>query len=305
MYLFKIKLLFLARMLVLNGILIFMKRIIMSNYCYFNGKILPENDAHISLNDLGLLRSYGVFDSIKTYNGKPFLLEEHLSRFQHSAEEIGLRVPLSNEKIKKIISDLIKQNKLNNNIAIKLVLTGGESQDGVSCNFSAPTFFITVKQAPQHPVVVYQNGVKLITYQHQRNFPSAKTTEYLTFMPLQKRKKELDAYEILYFNHGIILEGATSSIFFFKGDTLITPKNNILIGITQQFIVNLAKTDFKIEQRDIALGELSEMSEAFIASTMREIVPVVKIDNLVFGNQQVGKNTKYLMQIFAEHVKNY
>src|SRR3990167_1224118 len=146
----------------------------MSGYCYFNGKIIPESQAHISINDLGVLRGFGIFDLLRTYHGKPFLLDEHLERLENSAAIVGLKVPISRSEIKKIIQQLIEKNGIPE-VTIRLVLTGGGSLDGMSCNFDAPTFFIVVHKAPQYPAEIYEKGIKVITHDYLRNSPLAKT----------------------------------------------------------------------------------------------------------------------------------
>ena len=117
---------------------------------------------------------------------------------------------------------------------------------------------------------------------------------------LCKRKK---AFDILYTQNGFLLETTTSNFFIFKKDKLLTPKKNILIGLTRNFVIKLAKNKFKVEERDIDLKELERAEETFIASTTKEILPVVKIDNKIIGNGRVGKKTKYLMDLVHQYTQ--
>lgn len=274
----------------------------MKKLCYFNGKIISEDKAYISMNDLGLLRGYGAFDFLRTYNGKPFLLKGHLDRLENSVKEIGLKILISKTEIGKIISELLQKNKLSE-ATIKIVVTGGYSDDGITCDFRSPTIFIITKEIPRYTPGIYKNGIKLITYEYQRDYPQVKSTNYGNMMRLQKKKKQMNAFEILYINKGYIREGATSNLFLFKGDKLITPKNYILAGITRNFVMNLAKGNFKVEEREVKLSEINHVDEAFITSTTREILPVIKIDNIKIGTGKVGKNTKHLMKLFENYVK--
>lgn len=274
----------------------------MNKSCYLNGKIIFEDKAHVSINDLGLLRGYGVFDFLRTYNGKPFLLKEHLNRLENSIRKIGLKISISKTEIGKIISELLQKNKLSDT-TIKIVVTGGYSDDGITCDFRSPTIFIITREIPRYTPKIYKNGIKLITYEYQRDCPQVKSTNYGTMMRLQKKKKQMNAFEILYINKGYIREGATSNLFLFKGRKLMTPKNYVLAGVTKNFVMKLAKSNFKVEEKEIKLSEINHADEAFITSTTREILPVTKIDNIKIGTGKVGKNTKQLMELFENYVK--
>ncbi|MBI4708602.1 MAG: aminotransferase class IV [Candidatus Portnoybacteria bacterium] len=273
----------------------------MPKYCYLNGKVIPEEKAKVSINDIGLLRGYGVFDYLRTYNGKPFLLNEHLARFEKSAKSLNLKVPASKKEVGNIILSLLAKNKIED-AAIRIVLTGGESQNGITCDYDCPTFFITTKELPECPPHIYEKGVKMITCEHQREKPEAKSNNYATMMSLMGLKEKKKAFEILYTSKGFVLEGATCNFFIFKNNSLITAKENILHGTRRGLILKLAKNKFKVIERPLKLKEALGASEAFISSTSRGIVPVVKIDDNKIGNGKVGENTRYLMNIFWEYI---
>lgn len=274
----------------------------MTKYCYLNGKIIPVNKGGVSLNDMGILRGYGVFDFLRTYNGKPFFLKEHLRRLKNSAKILNLKLPGTLEELAALVNGLLLKNKFKES-TIRIVLTGGKTDDGITC--SKPTLFILINKLQKLPLSVYQKGVKLITYEYQREIPKAKTLNYITAASLQNLRRRKKAFEILYTSKGQVLEATTSNFFIFKNNTLVTPKNKILIGITRNIVVKLAQSKFKVEERDIPLRELSQAAEAFITATSKGIVPVVKIDSKLIGNGKVGKNTKCLMDLFHQYTKKY
>jgi branched-chain amino acid aminotransferase len=274
----------------------------MAKYCYLNGKIIPEEKASISIKDLGLLRGYGVFDFLRTYNGRPFFLREHLNRLWNSAKLVGLKVPISKPEISRVISKLLKINKLNE-ASIKIIVTGGNSKDGLTYDKKSSTIIVITKEISPHQSQIYKKGIKLITHNFQRNNAGAKTTDYITMLKLQDKKKKLKAFEILYTNNGLILEGATSNIFIFKKNTLITPKNSVLAGITKRVMMKLAAKNFKVEERNIKVSEIKKATGAFITSTTREILPVVKIDNAKIGDGRVDENTHWLMEAFKKYTE--
>jgi branched-chain amino acid aminotransferase len=276
----------------------------MKKYCYINGKITLEDRASISIKDLGLLRGYSVFDFLRTYNGQPFFLHEHLARLANSAKLVGLKMPVSKLEIGKVINKLLRINK-HKEAAIKIIVTGGISKDGLTYDKNYSTIIIITKEIPPRQDKIYKKGIKLITYDFQRNNAGAKTTDYITMLKLQDQKERFGASEILYTNKGFVLEGATSNVFIFKNNTLITPKNNILAGITKKVVMKLAAKKFKVEERDIKISEIKKATGAFITSTTREILPVVKIDSTKIGSGRVDKNTSWLIQAFKNYTDRF
>ncbi len=272
----------------------------MIKYIYLNGKIIPSSKALVSIYDIGFLRGYGIFDYLRTYNGKPFLLQEHLRRFRNSAKDLGLRVPISNAEIKKVIQKLLFKNKFKE-ASLRLVLTGGDLVGGLNFNFKRPTFAILAEPYHKQPESLFENGVKLMTYDHQRFLPEAKTVNYITAVLLQQWREKNNAFEILYTNNGKILEPSTSNFFAFIGDILVTPKKDILIGTTRNLVLKLAKSKFKIEERDVTIKEISKFTEAFITGTNKEILPVVQINKKIIKKGKVGLNTKYLLELYRKY----
>jgi D-amino acid aminotransferase len=276
----------------------------MPKYCYFNGKIVPFNKVQISPYDLGILRGYGVFDVMTTSNGKPFLLDEHWKRFLNSAKKVGLKIPISKEKYKKILKKLIKTNRYKK-YTLRTILTGGMSSDAFTyCG--QETFYILAEKFVPLPKNLYENGAKVITSEYLRELPEVKTANYLHAIKNQDRKHKNGALEIAYVHKGKVLEAATSNIFIIKNNVLITPKNNILFGITRNLVIRLArKMGYNVMERDIKIRELFLADEAFITATNKDIVPVVKVDNKKIGNGMPGKFTKDLIKVFAGFIKTY
>jgi len=271
-------------------------------YCYLNGKIIELKDAKVSVTDIGVLRGFGVFDFLKVKDGKMLLIDRHLERLNNSIEKTNLKLPVSRGEIIKIIDKLLEKNKVAD-AGVRIVLTGGESVDGMTYNPSKPTIFILLQELHQYPDKIYQNGVKLITFEHQRELPEAKTNNYITKMKLQGEKEKAGAFEILYVYKGHVLEGATSNFFIFKNDTLITAKkDDILLGTRRGLVLELAREKFEIEERKINIEELRQANEAFIVSTTPNIVPVVQIDGQKIGDGKVGANTKYLMERLGNYL---
>ena len=270
------------------------------NYCYFNGDILPVKDAHIHISDLGLLRSYAVFDYFRTYKSKPCMLADHLERFRNSAEELRLTLSLTDGEIASIIDELVHKSEVVD-VGIRMVITGGYSLDSMAV--SDPNFMIIIEPLPVMAEEVYSKGVSLKTYEYLREVPLIKSTAYLNAIKLQPMKEQYDVWDLLYYFENGVLESPRNNFFIFKHKVLITPKDHILKGVTRKKILELARGVFEVQERKLTLDELWEADEAFISGTTKRIIPVVKIDDRSIGDGEVGECTKELTQLFDEYIE--
>lgn len=266
----------------------------MKPFCYLNGNIVSFDRAGVGLSDLGLLRGYGVFDFSRTYNGQPFLFDRHLNRLRKSAQVLNLELSLSDDRIYQIVKKLINQNQVEE-AGIRIVLTGGEQSN----------FFILVKELTTPDWRNYKDGVKVVTYKHKRILPQVKSLVYPMAYKLKHWQKEQNASEILYINKGKVTEATKSNFFVFKGDKLVTPKQNILKGVTRNLVLELADGEFVIQERDLLREELSQATEAFLTSTTKQVLPVVQINDQRVGSGEVGNNTQKLMAMFEKYVKDF
>lgn len=261
-------------------------------YCYFNGKIILEKNVKISIDDVGFLRGYSVFDVMVSYNGKPFLLKKHFERLKNSANNLNLKFPATEKKFESIILTLLNKNNIKN-VSIRSFLTGG----GV--------FFIRLEKPTKLAENLYKTGAKIITLNYFRYLPEAKTSNYISSIRQMDRMKKEKAMEILYTYDGKVLECSTSNFFLIKNGVIITPKDGVLGGVTRYFILKIARENgFAVEERDIKVTELKTSDEAFLTATNKEIVPVVKIDKLKIGKGKVGVKTKELMELFSKYATN-
>lgn len=249
-------------------------------YCYLNGKILPLNKAAISPCDLGLLRGYGVFDYLRTYRKKPFLVKEHYLRLKNSARTLNLKVPIPQKEFENAIEKLVIKNKIKKEASIRIVVTGGESKDGFSYDYLKPTCYILVAELHVYPASIYKNGAKLISCEFERDYHWVKTLNYITAVKMSKKQKKAGSREVLYYKDGLVTEATRSNFFIFKGNTLATAKDKILLGITRGQVLKLARKKFKVEEREVRVKELKAATEAFITSGGTEITPIVEVDKI-------------------------
>lgn len=272
----------------------------MEKLCFFNGKIEPLSK--VSVDDIGFLRGYGVFEVLRTYSSNPFLLREHLDRLEISARFLGLGEISARKEISDAIRELISRFP-NKEVSLRVVLTGGQTLDAWSFNPKSPTLLIIAEEfiAPNNDI--YEKGVYLFPVEHQRTFPKVKTLNYIFPIKTRRDIEGKGFYDLLYTSNGKVLESSTSNFFIVKGNNLITSANDILMGITRGFVIDIAKEHFNIEERVVRFDELETADEAFITATNKEIIPVTKVGDLTIGLGVVGSVTKELMSLFKERVK--
>ncbi len=269
---------------------------------YVGGQWVHPHEATVSINDVAVLRGYSAFEALRTYNRRPFHLDEHLSRLYHSAELIELEIPWPCDLLKRIIHEVIERN-ICKHAAIRILVTGGESEDSIQ-PIGKPMLAVLISELQERDMQRFAQGYKLITTTFQRTAPEAKTTNYLVAIRALKEAVRRNATDALFVNEqGHVLEATRSNFFIFRGDKLVTPGTGILLGITRNVVLQLARGHFPIEERPILLGELAQADEAFITSSSKEIMPVVQIDDVTIGKGMPGPRTYELEQRFIELVE--
>jgi len=266
-------------------------------YVYHNGSIVPASEAAISPFDAGLLRGYAVFDLLQTIDGMPYMLAEHLERFHHSADLMELRIPVSDEEIERAILELLARNG-HREATVRLVLTGGEALDGMHFDPATPTFLIVTHELFEVPEAAYRDGAKLLAVRHSRQFPEAKTTNYLTWLRNHPRIEAEGALDLLYHDGRIISEAATASVYVVIDGKIHAPAGGVLRGTVGDRVLTLAAEHFEVILGEVALEDLYTAEECFLTSTTRGVVPITRIDERVIGTGNVGPVTTALMKLY-------
>jgi branched-chain amino acid aminotransferase len=273
---------------------------VMTNIYHVDGKYVPADQAVIPVDDLAIVRGIGVFDLLRTYNGKPFFTKEHVQRLYQSASEINLDLPWSQEEICRRVQTTLDRNNLEEANA-RIIVTGGSSSDFMTPE-GKPRLIILVTPLPRLPVWWQTKGVKVITIQEKRHLPRAKSIDYLTAAIALHKAKQEDAIEAIYLDdEGRALEGTTSNLFLFSNDTLVTPGSGMLSGITRKVVLEITKANFSIEIRDVQINELLSAPEVFITGTNKGLVPVVRIDDAIIGDGRPGEKTIEVMALLEQY----
>jgi branched-chain amino acid aminotransferase len=273
----------------------------MEGLCFLNKEWVELDSASIPISDLGLVRGYGVFDYLRTYNGRPFHLLDHLTRLERSAEILDLTLPMTFQEIEAVVEEILRRTGFSET-SIKLILTGGQSSDQFTYEDS-PTFCVMAYPFKPFPNKYYEEGVAVCTTRALRSFPQAKSTCYLTAMAAMKKAKLAGAQDALYVNQqNEVLEALTGNIFVVKKGRLITPlSEEILYGITREVVRRCAEPDIEVEIAPLPLSEVESWDEAFITSTSREVMPVVSMDGRPIGEGKIGAVTKEMHERFKTY----
>lgn len=271
---------------------------------YIDGEFLPADRAVIPVNDLAVLRGFGVFDFLRTYGGRPFHLRDHLKRLRHSAEQISLHCPWSVKELEEIVGQTLQRNS-HAESNVRIVVTGGPSEDFITPGQS-PRLIVMVSPLIVMPTQWYEHGIKIITASLERLMPGAKSIDYIPAILALRRAAEENAVEAIYLDGGNnVLEGTTCNLFMFSGGKFVTPDKGVLSGVTRKVVLGLVQSRFTLELRDISLNELLAAEEVFVCSSNKEVAPVVKVDEAVIGDGKPGRNTASVMSMFAEYTKTW
>lgn len=273
-------------------------------YCFLNGKLTPEHAASLHLNDLALLRGFGIFDFFVFERFQPRFLEDYLDRFFRSAEHLGLQSPLTRDELRRGVHQLIAANEQPNG-GIRLVLTGGYTEDGFTPGVG--NVFILQSAFPWPKTVQFEQGVSVATYQHQRELPEVKSLNYITGIYLLPWLRQQNADFVVYHDGTHLRESDRSNFFIVTADgTLVTPKEKVLAGITRAKILEAAHAlGIPVSEREVAIGELAMAREAFLTSSTKGALPVCRIDGRIVGDGKPGEITHQLHEKFMELVSVY
>lgn len=280
---------------------------------YIDGEFLPKAEAKVSVFDHGLLYGDGVFEGIRSYNGRVFKLDEHLERLYDSAKSIMLQIPISIETMKETVLETLRRNHLTE-AYIRLVITRGVGDLGLDPDkCPKPSIIIIADKIVLYPQKFYEDGLEIVTASVRRNYaeainPRIKSLNYLNNILAKIEGKQAGAEEVLMLNaEGYVVECTGDNIFWIKNETLVTPPVHmgILEGVTRNSVISLARdAGIHVEERVFTRHDLYIADECFLTGTAAEVIPVVKIDRRAIGDGQPGKMTQRLIAAFRQYANS-
>ena len=276
---------------------------------YIDGEFLPQAEAKVSVFDHGLLYGDGVFEGIRSYNGRVFKLDEHLERLYDSAKSIMLEIPISIETMEETVLETLRRNHLTE-AYIRLVVTRGVGDLGLDPDkCPKPSIIIIADKIVLYPQKYYEEGLEIVTVSVRRNYaeainPRIKSLNYLNNILAKIEGKQAGAEEVLMLNaEGYVVECSGDNIFWIKNEVLVTPPVHmgILEGVTRNSVIDLAReAGMRVEERVFTRHDLYIADECFLTGTAAEVIPVVKIDRRSIGDGQPGKITQRLITAFRQ-----
>ncbi|MFH1347204.1 MAG: aminotransferase class IV [Candidatus Margulisiibacteriota bacterium] len=279
---------------------------------YLNGKIIPLEEAKIFISDRGLLYGDGVFESLRTYRGKPFQLEEHIKRLLRGAKLIRLRPLPSASQLKLAALKTVRANNFKE-AYIKIILTRGAAKGhglDIKKSLGKPTVIILVEEQKPYPKKLFVNGWKAIISSIARpDVPTSriKSLNYINSVLAMIEAKKSGADEaIMLDERGNIAEGTISNIFIIKHGTLYTPSKDapILAGLTRNLVIKLAKQSaFRLVEKTITPKELYTADECFATFSGAGVVPITRIWKKKIGSGKCGYITDALIRLYDAETK--
>lgn len=280
----------------------------MSEYVWLNGELTLLENAKISVLDHGVLYGDGVFEGLRVYHGRPFMLAEHLQRSMRSAQALLLTVPYSEDQLHQACLSLIKRNGLNEGY-MRLVVTRGEGSLGLDPrNCTQPNVFILYRSLKMSDSRIQQQGARLITASVRRTpsdvlDPKIKTLNYLNNILAKTEANLAGMDDALLLNHaGQIAEASAANLFIVKDNTLHTPPTfaGALQGITRDLVMGLVqKLGFTVCETPMTLYDVYNADEAFLTGSGAELIPIAEVDGRGL-RQAPGLVFNQLKQAFIE-----
>jgi len=269
-----------------------------TGFVYLGGRVVAARSARVSVFDRGLLYADGVLETLRAYGGRLFALERHLERLAASAA--FLEIPLPELDWGKTIDRLLRRNRLKSGDAwVRITLTRGPADRGLAPPARpSPTVLITTGKIDPDVASLQRRGVWLVPVPFRRDpfLAAHKTLNYLPGILARAAATRAGAYDALFTDDkGRVLETTTANVFVWKGTQLWTPKQGMLPGITRALVMELARArGIRVRERAVSVRELTLADEAFITSSLVEILPVVGVAEVRIRSGQPGPRTRAL-----------
>ena len=259
-----------------------------SDRALVNGELVPLAEARISVLDLGFLRGVGAFETLRTYGGHPHALDAHLARLARAAEALGIPCPLTADGFRPQVTAAIAATGFAE-VRVNLVLTPGLHTDGVF-GAAGPTWVALLRELHEPAPTCYQDGVAAVTFRGSRVCPEFKTTAYIPGREGLVTAQRAGAAEAIYVAaDGQVSEGVTSNILLLRDGAVLSPEADTLPGITRAQLEPLAReAGLEWRQARITTEDLYATEELWLTSSVREVMPVVRVNDHTIGDGTPG-----------------
>jgi branched-chain amino acid aminotransferase len=276
-----------------------------------NGRVSDQEHAVISVFDHGFLYGEGVYETLRTYNGQPFLFERHMRRLRRSADMLALSVPLADPQIDARFRETMAAAGLPagaREAYIRILVTRGIGEltyDPAATPI--PSVVVIVKPHVDPPRDVFERGVKVSLVPIVRNHPGTvnpliKSNNLLNNALAMQEAFRRGGYEGVMRNYkGELAECTQSNLFIVKNGEALTPPIDagLLPGITREYLFEVgAEAGIPVREAVLHDADLFGADESFLTSTTREVMPIVQVDDRTIGAGTPGQVTLALLDAF-------
>ncbi len=277
-------------------------------FIHVGGQLLPREEAKVSVFDSSVQGGDAVWEGLRVYNGRIFLLGAHLDRLFDSAKSMAFAQVPTRQAVKQAIFDTLRANGMRDGAHIRLTLTRGKKvTSGMSPKLNQSGSCLIVLAEWKAPVYD-QNGIRLITSAIRRNSPQCIDSKIhhnnLINNILAKIEANVAGVDdaVMLDLQGFVSETNATNIFLVKRGLLLTPHaDSCLPGITRAYIIQLAHANaIALQERNLSLSEIYSADEMFTTGTMGELSPVLEVDGRTIGDGTAGPLTKRLQMLFQE-----
>lgn len=282
----------------------------MGFFASVNGNVVPIEEARVSVLDNGFTFGDSVYETLRTYRGRPFALARHLARMRASADRLGFDIPFADAVLAARL-DAVLARAQNPESYIRLIVTRGVGD--ISYRFErvkGPTVVMAVKPYHPYPEGHYREGISVVVVSIRRNHPRAldpaiKSGNLLNNILAVREAQARGAEEPVLLNErDEITEGASTNLFIVKGGTVLTPPltAGILAGVTRAVLLDLLPDlGLPVREQTVRVPDLMTADEAFLTSTTRETVPIRAVDGTPIGEGRPGPLTRRILEAFRAY----
>lgn len=278
-----------------------------------NGRIVDQDHAVVSVFDHGFLYGEGIYETLRTYAGEPFLFDRHMRRLRTSASMLALPVPLADADIDRRFRETVTAAGLGTEgreAYIRILVTRGVGEltyDPAAC--AEPTIVVIVKPQVDPPREAYEDGVTVALVDIVRNHPGSvnpliKSNNLLNNALAMQEAVRRGAFEGVMRNYrGELAECTTANLFVVRDGVALTPPLDagLLAGITREFLFEVgADAGISVREQVLRDADLFSADEAFLTSTTRELVPIVRVDDRTIGSGRPGPVTERLLAAYKK-----
>ncbi|HLR53903.1 MAG TPA: D-amino-acid transaminase [Pseudogracilibacillus sp.] len=270
------------------------------------GKFIHKDSLYFPFEERGSQFGDGVYEVIRMYGGKPYLMEEHTARLMRSLDAIRIKLNYSEAEIKHLLNTLIEKNNTTTDSFIYLQVTRGSApRVHTFPENTEPNIYAYIADKPR-PLELLTNGAHAITLPDERwDNCYIKSLNLLPNVLAKQNALDNNCYEAILHKNGTVTECSSSNIYMVKDNTIYThpATNRILHGCVRSAVLRFAKElDIPVVEEAFTTSNITEADEVFLSSSTSEIIPVVQVDNYSIADGKPGPIVKQLQQAYRTEI---